>query len=156
RVEHGVHVVPPFFIPDHWERFESMDYGRNHPTAWPVYAVDHDANVVCFDMYYGPGLVSEHAAAIHALRRKWWPRGTPAVCYGPPDMKQKYGFIDPHGNELTIETEFSDHGIGFAAAQNDRRAGYARVEEMLRCRGDRRFPDWHPLNGQPGSPQFFI
>src|SRR5262249_7330540 len=30
RVEHGVHVVPPFFIPDHWERFESMDYGRNH------------------------------------------------------------------------------------------------------------------------------
>lgn len=156
RVEQGTHVVPPFFVPEHWERFEAMDYGRNHPTAWPVFCVDHDSNVIVFDMYYSPGLVSEHAEAIHNLRRKWYPLGGSAACYGPPDIRSKWGFIDPKGREISIETEFSDHGIGFASAQTDRRAGYARVEEMLRLHPDRRFPEWHPKSGETGAPQLYI
>lgn len=156
RVEQDVHVIPPFFIPEHWERFEAMDYGRNHPTAWPVFAVDHDSNIIVFDMYYSPGMVSEHAAAIHTLRRRWWPKDTSPTCFGPPDIKSKYGFIDPTGREISIETEFADVGIGFAAAQTDRRAGYARIEELLRCRIERRFPEWHAKKDDIGSPQLFI
>jgi Terminase large subunit, T4likevirus-type, N-terminal len=156
RLRDGVHVVPPFFIPEHWERFESMDYGRNHPTAWPVFAVDHDGNIVCFDMYYSPGLVSEHAAAVKANRRRWWPGDHYPVCYGPPDIRSKYGFIDPRGREISVETEFADHGISFVTAQTDRRAGYLRIEELLRPREERLFPEWHPLSGQSGAPQLYF
>jgi Terminase large subunit, T4likevirus-type, N-terminal len=156
RVEQETHLVPPFFIPEHWERFEAMDYGRNHPTAWPVFAVDYDGNVVVFDMYYSPGLVSEHARAILANRKRWYPNGGVPVCYGPPDIRSKYGFIDPKGREISVETEFADQGIGFATAQTDRRAGYLRIEEMLRPREERRFPEWHPRSGEPGAPHCFI
>lgn len=156
RVQDGVHVIPPFFIPGHWGRFESMDYGRNHPTAWPVYAVDGDGNVIVFDMYYSPGLVSDHAKAIHVHRRRWWPFDQVQVCYGPPDIRSKYGFIDPKGREISVETEFSDHGIAFAPAQTDRRAGYTRIEEMLRPREERYFPEWHPRSGERGAPQLYI
>lgn len=156
RVEEGVHVVPPFFIPEHWERFESMDYGRNHPTAWPIFAVDHDGNVVVFDMYYSPGLVTDHVAAIHVRRKRWWPPGGSPVCYGPPDIRSKHGFIDPKGREISVETEFADKGIAFATAQTDRRAGYTRIEEMLRPRGERYFPEWHPRSGEKGAPYLYV
>lgn len=158
RVEQGVHLVPPFPIPDWWQRFEAMDYGRNHPTAWPVFAVDHEGNVVVFDMYYSPGMVAEHARAVLERRKRWWPDGVWPVCYGPPDIKQRRGIVGPTGREATVETEFAEHGItfAFAAAQTDRRAGYARVEAMLTRKAARVFPDWHPLSGQPGSPSLFI
>ena len=156
RLRKDIHVVPPFFVPEHWERFESMDYGRNHPTAWPVYAVDHDSNVVIFDMYYSPGLVTEHVAAIKAHRRRWYGQQTMPVCYGPPDIRSRYGFIDPRGKEISVETEFAEYGISFATAQTDRRAGYLRIEEMLREREERIFPEWHPRSGEKGSPQLFV
>ena len=156
RLEAGTHTIPPFFIPEHWERFEAMDYGRNHPTAWPVFAVDYDGNVIVFDMYYSPGLVSEHVAAIKQHRKRWHPEGGVQACYGPPDIRSKYGFIDPKGREISVETEFADRGISFAAAQTDRRAGYLRIEEMLRPREDRRFPEWHPRSGEKGAPHLYL
>ena len=156
RVESDVHVIPSFFVPEHWERFEAMDYGRNHPTAWPVFAVDNDGNVIVFDMYYSPGLVSEHVKAIQKCRKRWYPSGGMVVTYGPPDIKSKYGFIDPKGREISVETEFADRGIAFAPAQTDRRAGYLRIEEMLRRREDRRFPEWHPRTSELGAPHLYI
>src|SRR5439155_11690633 len=32
--EEAIHVVEPFAVPEHWERFESMDHGAANPTAW--------------------------------------------------------------------------------------------------------------------------
>lgn len=158
RVSQGVHVVPPVEIPEHWQRYEAMDYGAQHPTAWPVFAIDYDGNTIVFDMYYSPGLVSEHAAEILRRRRRWWPGEDPesALCYGPPDIRQKRGITDPTGREMTVETQFTAHGIAFAPAQTDRRAGYVRVAELLARHDERRFPDWHPLAGQPGAPRLYV
>ena len=36
--------------------------------------------------------------------------------------------------------------------RDEREAG----EELLRLDENRRFPDWHPRRGQPGSPRWFI
>ena len=77
-----IHVVEPFETPAWWERFESMDHGANSPTAWHAWAADGDGNLVVFDEYYSPGLVSKHAPEI-ARRRKHgnglnrWGSGTP-------------------------------------------------------------------------------
>ena len=40
--------------------------------------------------------------------------------------------------------------------QNDRRAGYARVLELLKGDEERVFPEWHPKAGERGSPRFFV
>lgn len=164
RVVSGVHTVPPFAPPARWQRFEAMDYGSTHPTAWPVFAVDFDGNILVFDMYYSPGLVSEHADAVIDKRRRWYPRvdenGAPLdvwpTCYGPPDIKTKWPKLDPSGKRISIESEFADHGITFAAAQTDRRAGYQRIAELLRRDPLRVFPAWHPLAGEPGAPRLYL
>ena len=83
------------------------------------------------------------------------------MCYGPHDLKTKWSKLDTTGRELGVETEFADHGITFISAQQDRRAGYQRVSEMLRRVPGRRFPDWHPLRGtygplNDGAPRLFI
>jgi hypothetical protein len=151
-----IHVVPPFPLSDTWERLEALDYGINNPTSWGCFAVDFDGNVIAHGLYYSPGMVSDHAAAIHERRKTWWPERTAWTCYAPPDIKTRWGKRDTTGRELSAETEFNDHGLTFATAQNDRRAGYARVLEMLKPDPNRAFPPWHPRAGQPGSPRFFI
>lgn len=162
RLRDGVHIVPPVPIPPSWHRFEAMDHGTNNPTAWPIFAVDYDGNVLCFDMYYSPGLISDHAAAVMARRRAvWWAkdeRGDPtyAPCYAPPDIKTRFGVKRYNGTEVSVESEYAEHGIHFLPAQNDRRAGYARVLEMLKEDEKRRFPAWHPKAGEVGAPRFYV
>ena len=43
-----------------------------------------------------------------------------AICYAPADIRTRWGKRDPKGRELSAETEFADHGINFATAQQDR------------------------------------
>jgi terminase large subunit-like protein len=161
QLKQGVHIIPAVEIADTWARFEAMDYGTNNPTSWGCFATDYDANVIAFGLYHQPGYPSETAPEIHRRRLAWWAkddRGRPvrATCYAPPDIKTRWGKKDPRGNEMSAESEFADHGIMFATAQNDRRAGYIRVAEMLKLDEGRKFPDWHPLRGQTGAPRFYI
>lgn len=160
--EERLHVIAPFAIPREWGRLEGMDYGRNNPTAWLACAADFDGTLLVFDEYYAPGLVRDHAREI--LRRReqsWWARDEQgelvyATCFADPSIKNRYGLSDPTGRELSVEIEFGDHGIGFAPGQNDRRAGYGRIAELLHPDPDRLFPDWHPRSGQAGSPRLFL
>ncbi len=156
RVAQGTHVVAPFKVPDSWRRFESMDYGTTNPTAWGAYCVDYDGNVIVHGLYYSPGLVPEHATAVHRLRRDWWPEGAVPVCYGPPDLHTRWPAREPGGKEISLESEFAKVGITFAMAQTDRRAGYQRIAVALRENPERRFPEWHARAGEKGSPELFF
>lgn len=156
RVVRGTHVVPPMVVPDSWRRFESMDYGTTNPTAWGAFCVDYDGNVIVHGLYYSPGLVPEHATAVHRMRRDWWPQGVTPACYGPPDLHTRWPSRDPSGREVSLESEFAKAGITFAMAQTDRRAGYQRIAVALRENPKRRFPEWHPRAGEQGSPELFI
>lgn len=160
RVIQGTHIVPPFPLPNEFLRFEAMDYGTSNP-CWLCFAVDYDGNVIAFGLENTPGLPSEQAARIKERRRDWWARdakGDPvsAICFAPPDIKGHAVKRDLHGNEVTAEHEFNEHGIYFATAQNDRRAGFVRVGEMLKLDAERRFPDWHPRAGEAEAPRFYI
>ena len=173
RLIQGVHIVPASTrISNWWRRFESMDYGTN-TGAWLAFAVDHDGNVICHGLDNEAGLISEQARRIHRRREAgWWQRNDrgeleSARCYAPPDIGTRWGKRDVSGNEMGPETEFGEHGITFVRGQNDRRAGYARILEMLKLNDGRelpdgtqaslrRFPEWHPKAGEPGSPRFFI
>ena len=162
HLKQGVHVVPASTrISNWWSRFESMDYGTNHP-CWLAFAVDHDGNVVCHGLEAEPGLISEQAQRVHRRRAAgWWQRNDtgelqPAPCFAPPDIGTRWGKRDVRGTEMGPETEFAEHGVVFVRGQNDRRAGYARVLELLKEDEDRVFPEWHPKAGERGTPRFFV
>lgn len=163
-----VHVVKPFPVPAAWERFECMDYGLNNPTAWYLVLTDYDGNLVFFDSLYRPGLPSEIAPLVLQYRqparlggRNWERRdekgwGPRNLAYGDPAIQHRTGGLTRWGAPATIETEFLENGVDLIPANNDPRAGYARLRELVEPDPNRRFPAWHPRYGQTGSPRLFI
>jgi Phage terminase large subunit len=147
----AVHVCAPFDVPDHWDRFESLDHGRRNPTAVLWWATDPDGNLVVTDGYYSPGLVSEHADAILAVRRG---RRFPPVAADPSV------FVAGFDNK-TVADEYRKHGIRLGRASNNVDAGLLRVSERLTRQAGVSFPDWHRWGGGlgpdgRGSPRLFV
>jgi phage terminase large subunit len=169
-----LHVVEPFVIPDEWERFECMDHGAANPTSWALIAVDFDGNLVVFDLYYSPGLVSAHAAAIRRRlapefvgaappglnwwrRRDSWGHFQEHYCFADPSIKASHGLSSRRGVPASVLTEYREFGIKhLVASNNDRAAGYARFLELLHLDPKRPFPSWHSRRDEYGSPRLFI
>jgi phage terminase large subunit-like protein len=147
HVIHGAWEPPASF-----ERFESCDYGSNNPTAWLAWCVDYDGNLVVYDEFYEPGLPSEIAPRILALR-KWW---RSSVCWADPSLWIGKGITNKFGREANSADEFHDSGVSIVRANNDRRAGYLRLSELLRMEEARRYPSWHHRAGESPAPRMFV
>lgn len=145
------HIVKAFEVPDWWERFEGFDHGKTHAAAWISFATDDEGNHIGHAAYYGPGDVSEHARHILALRG-----GNNAICFGDPSMRNKYGSRDWKGAEVSVELSYNEAGLFFAPGQNDRRAGYSRLSELLKLDTAHTFPSWHERAGEQGAPHVFF
>ncbi len=154
RIEDDIHFISPFEIPDAFDRFESMDYGLNAPTAWLAWAVDYEGNLIVYDEYYKPGLPSETAPVILARRNALWKS---SLAYGDPNsLAMRTGGKRRWGEPETIESLFADEGLHIVRANNNPRAGYAQLRQWLKIEPDRYFPDWHPRHGEKGAPQMFV
>lgn len=148
------HLVDPLELEDAWRRREGMDYGINNPTAWLAACTDYDGNVIVFDEHYQPALPSETAPVILGLRQTW---GQPELCVGDPNsLAMRTGTVRRMGDPATIETEFNDNGVAIQRGNDNPRAGYTRIRELLKLDPERRFPDWHHRRGEYGSPRLFI
>lgn len=157
RYSDKLHVVSRFEIPSAWERFEHMDYGLSAPTAWYATAVDFDGNLIVFDGLYEPGLPSEIAPKIKMRRTLGWQiEGTRNQCFADPAVFAA-GQRNKWGTPASVATEFErDAGISLTPANNDRRAGFVRISELLKLDENRRYPVWHERAGQTGSPAMFV
>jgi hypothetical protein len=170
--DESVHVVEAFEVPNEWDRFECMDFGVSNPTAWLLVAVDYDGNLIVSGEHYAPGLPSDTAPVILALRKAGWEQRnedgwktqTNRV-WADPSIRNTVGIGDRFGNKTSVMQEFADLGVGgLVPANNDRQAGFLRLAELIRRdfgdedteRRPRRFPAWHPLAGEHGSPRVFI
>ena len=61
----GRNVVKPFTIPSHWQRYRSIDFGEQNPTACIWVAVDPDGNWWIYDEYYAINRTTkDHAETI--------------------------------------------------------------------------------------------
>lgn len=162
--DRATHVVPAFQLPEHWDRFESMDHGTSAPTAWAVYAVDTDGNLVVSDLYYRSNtLPDENAAEILKRRLSFWERKDTQgwrvrnVCYGDPQsIREHLATRNDFGQPMTLQDLYEQHGVLIQPANNRRRVGYVAVAQALRPDPRRRFPLWHPRSGEYGSPRLFF
>jgi hypothetical protein len=152
-----VHVVEPFPVPGHWERFESMDHGAASPTAWHAWAVDEDGNLLVIGEHYQANmLVSEHAQTVLALRKCWHPPGTDPPVWADPSTGATLG-LAKLGEPASVRTEYADHGIGLAGANNDRAAGYTRLLELIHLEPGRVAPPWASVPPSVGgSPRLYL
>lgn len=158
----NVHLIDPFPIPNHWERFRSIDHGQNNPTACGWYAVDYDGNIYKYQEYYQEKMVvSEHVKNIKAMSK------IPTTDGREVYDEYAYTLIDPSthaktrekdGKLYSVADEYYDAGLVTVKAQNDVMAGINRFKEYLTINPNRYHPTKLDSDGTPqkGSPKFFV
>jgi len=164
RLEENVHLVPKFQLPDHWDRFESMDHGTAAPTAWALYAIDTDGNLIVSDLYYRANtLPDENANEILKRRLDFWERKDSSgwrqrnPCYGDPSsIREKLVTRNDFGQPMTLQDLYEQHGVLIQPANNRRRVGHVAIAQALKPDPQRRFPMWHPKAGEYGAPKLYF
>lgn len=126
------HVVDPFEIPEHWRRWRSMDYGNKNSTLW--YAQDPATERVYVYREYRTEeyvTVDEKAKVIKDLE------AGEQIAYGLADPALWNGSGNHNDREgKSVAEMFSDAGVHWQPAQNDRKAGLAMVHDMLALAAD--------------------
>jgi PBSX family phage terminase large subunit len=157
----SIHVIPPFQIPNTWERVRGIDHGQAHATGCLWAAIDFAGNMYIYQEYKQKNeVVSKHVEMINKMSLIRTSDGE--------TMEDLYAYtvIDPSthaktrekdGYKFSVADEYLDAGIATIAAQNDVIAGINRMKEYLKVDPDR----YHPIlkiDGEPvmGAPRLFI
>lgn len=143
EINRDVHLIKPFDIPAHWNRFGAYDFGYNHPAAFGWFANDADGNTFLYREFVKAGMrVDQYARALNAF----------------PDTANLYPIVAGHDcwtqkNVLkdtlqppTIAEEFLAHGINLRRAVIDRIQGASQLRSYLA------WQNRPPLN----KPRFYI
>lgn len=123
------HVIEPFEVPHHWQRYRSMDWGYTKPYAVYSYAVDYDDVLYVTGEWYGckPGLPdtgTQETAREVALKLKGI-KDYHGVA--DPAIWQKIGHDGPPIGEI-----FANEGIYWTPADNARVDGLMQVHQRLK------------------------
>jgi phage terminase large subunit len=131
ELQRDKHLVDPFEIPAHWNRFGAYDFGFNHPAAFLWFAVDEDGNVYLYREFVKSQMrVDQFCKEIKAFSDTEKLFTIPAGW----DCWAKKSVISS-GTPPTIAEEFLNHGIILAKAQIDRVQGASQLRRYLAWRG---------------------
>lgn len=141
ELRRSIHLIKPFEIPHHWNRFGAYDFGFNHPAAFGYFATDEDGNVYLYREVVQAGLrVDQFAKRLLSFpdTDRLYPIAAGLDCW------TKKGIINDK-TPPTISEEFQKHGIHLQKAIVDRIQGANQVRKYLA---------W---DGRPNNkPKFFI
>ncbi len=126
------HLVKPFTIPKHWNRFGAYDYGFNHPASIGWYATDEDGNTYKYRELVKAGKrVDEFAQKLNTYpdTAQLYP-----IVAGRDCWTQKSTLRD---DKLppTVAEQFRTHGINLVPAVIDRIQGAAQLRDYLAWQG---------------------
>lgn len=116
-----IHVVSPFVIPQHWQRFRFLDYGLDMTAAYWA-AVDTAGNIFVYKELYEPNLIISSAAMKIVKMTKEQIRLT----YAPPDLWNRRQETGKSAADI-----FRENGVTLTKADNDRVQGWLNLKEWL-------------------------
>jgi phage terminase large subunit len=128
EINRSVHLIKPFAIPHHWNRFGAYDYGFNHPAAFGWFANDEDGNTYLYrEFVKGQMRVDQFAKYINQFddTARLYP-----IVAGRDCWTQKSTLRDDQ-QPPTVAEEFLTHGIQLKPAVIDRVQGAAQLRSYL-------------------------
>lgn len=133
------HLVEPFDIPPHWNRFGAYDYGFNHPAAFGWFAVDEDGCVYQYRELVRPGLrVDQFVKLLKAFpdTKNLYPIVAGHDCWAKRShvINQQEGPPPPTIAEQFLKHDEQnplDYGISLSQAAIDRKQGAAQLRSYL-------------------------
>jgi phage terminase large subunit len=127
EISREAHLIDPFAIPKHWNRFGAYDYGFNHPAAFGWFAVDEDGTVYQYrELIQARLRIDEFCTLINRFP------DTEDLTYIAAgwDCWAKKGTLQS-GSTPTIAEEFLKHKIILSRAKIDRVQGASQVRTYL-------------------------
>lgn len=120
-----IHVIEPFVIPNHWNRYIAMDYGLDM-FAVLFFAIDTKGKTYVYNEIHKSNLiVSEARQVLKSVMRQYKYK----YIYAPPDLWNRNRDTGKSTAEL-----FYEGGIELAKASNNRISGWLNVKEWLKVR----------------------
>lgn len=121
-----LHVVDPFEIPKHWQRWRGMDHGNNNSIGW--FAQDPASERIYMYREYRE---SEYKTIdIKARNVKQFEAGE-TMAYGMADPSIWAAGQGSHATGKSIAQMYADEGVQWMPANNDRKAGLNAVHSYL-------------------------
>lgn len=121
----SVHVIEPFQISEHWNRYIAMDYGLDMFAVLFI-AIDTKGKAYVYNEIHKPNLiVSEARQVLKSIMRHYKYK----YIYAPPDLWNRNRDTGKSTAEL-----FWEGGIDLTKASNNRIAGWLNVKEWLKVR----------------------
>lgn len=127
-----IHMIDPFPIPNHWNRFGAYDYGYNHPAAFGWFANDSDGNTYLYREFIQAGLrVDQFALKLNEFEdtKRLNPIAAGLDCWTQKNV------LKTNQQPPTVAEEFSSHGIQLDKAVVDRIQGAAQIRSYLAWKG---------------------
>lgn len=119
-----IHVIDPFVIPDHWQRFRALDYGLDMLACYWI-AIGEDGTIYAYKELNEPDLIiSDAAKKIISLTL---PSENIRTTYIPPDL---FNRRQETGKSPAII--FAENGIRITKSSNSRVSGWLAVKEYLK------------------------
>lgn len=121
----NVHVIDPFDIPEHWDRYIAMDYGLDMFAVLFI-AVDTKGKTYVYNEIHKTNLiVSEARQTLKSIMRHYKYK----AIYAPPDLWNRNRDTGKSTAEL-----FYEGGIDLTKVSNDRVSGWLNVKEWLKVK----------------------
>jgi phage terminase large subunit len=132
EITREIHLIKPFTIPPHWNRFGAYDYGYNHPAAFGWFANDEDGNTFLYrELVQAQTRVDQFSQRLNSFvdTAQLYPIVAGHDCW---TVK---GVLRDDARPPTVAEEFQSHGINLKRAVIDRIQGAAHLRSYLAWRG---------------------
>lgn len=131
EISRDVHLIKPFPIPDHWNRFGAYDFGYNHPAAFGWFANDEDGNTFLYREFVRAQMrVDQFAKHLNSFKdtAKLYPIVAGHDCWTTRAV------LRDEPAPPTVAEQFETNGISLRRAIIDRIQGAAQLRDYLAYR----------------------
>lgn len=118
-----VHVIEPFDIPEHWNKYIAMDYGLDMFAVIFV-AIDTKGKAYVYNEIHKEDLIASEAVQ---MLKSYMRKDKFKDIFAPTDLWA----TDRHTGKSTAEI-FQDNGVSLTQASRQREAGWIAVKEWLK------------------------
>lgn len=129
--DYDKHVVQPFDIPKHWQRWRSMDHGNNNSVGW--FAQDPMSERIYMYREYRETEYKEIGEKARNIRQF---EGQESISFGLADPSIWASGQGDHSTGKSIAQLYEDAGVRWMPANNDRKAGREMVHRKLAVQKD--------------------
>jgi len=121
--DRNIHVIEPFVIPDHWNRYITLDYGLDMLACYWI-AIDTQYNAYVYkELYESDLIISAAAKRIKEVNGN----DNIRLKYAPPDLQNRR-----QDTGKSVFDIFREQGISLYKSDNSRVNGWFAVKEWLK------------------------